>query len=147
MLELDRHVQLKPIDRPLPLRTSSIVRATRTDLAMPTPPVSRAHRNLAAVSSFQKKMVSLFFLRSFTGPEGNQQIFITEWRSIAVPGGSIAAVGRSHAYTTTGIDTCTRGKRPVIWVWLRRQAGHVYYDSMNWLTSTTVSFPAIIVAG
>ena len=141
MLELDMHVQLKPIDRPLPLRTSSIVRATRTDLAMPTPPVSRAHRNLAAVSSFQKKMVSLshrararpsqfllsspFFLRSFTGPEGNQQIFITEWRRIAVPGGSIAAVGRSHAYTTTGIDTCTRGKRPGIWVWLRRQAGHV----------------------
>ena len=135
------HVQLKPIDRPLPLRTSSIVRATRTDLAMPTPPVSRAHRNLAAVSSFQKKncvavspgtsapqpalTLLSFFLRSFTGPEGNQQIFITEWRSIAVPGGSIAAVGRSHAYTTTGIDTCTRGKRPVIWVWLRRQAGHV----------------------
>ena len=141
MLELDMHVQLKPIDRPLPLRTSSIVRATRSDLAMPTPPVSRAHRNLAAVSSFQKKngvavspgtsapqpVLTLlsFFLRSFTGPEGNQQIFITEWRSIAVPGGSIAAVGRSHAYTTTGIDTCTRGKRPVIWVWLRRQAGHV----------------------
>ena len=141
MPELDMHVQLKPIDRPLPLRTSSIVRATRTDLAMPTPPVSRAHRNLAAVSSFQKKngvavspgtsapqpvLTPLsFFLRSFTGPEGNQQIFITEWRRIAVPGGSIAAVGRSHAYTTTGIDTCTRGKRPVIWVWLRRQAGHV----------------------
>ena len=144
MLELDMHVQLKPIDRPLPLRTSSIVRATRTDLAMPTPPVSRAHRNLAAVSSFQKKngvavspgtsapqpvltLLSFFFYVALLAQRATSRP-----RSEGASPCQVAASLPSVAVTYDYEDRYVQEEKVT--------------ESMNWLTSTG-TFPAIIVAG